>query len=382
MATYAQTVVQPAAPHPNPPALRARRRGLDELSEADVERWRALAAIAVEPNPFFEPEFVLAAAEHLGERGLSLLVVEDDSTWRACLPVQRTRIARLLAGLRVWSHLYCFLGTPLMSPHDTGASARALLELALAVEDRLVLEDLGDDGPVAGAVRRAMHELGLVTVSETAHQRALLERRPNDDYLDGLRGHRRRELNRLGRRLEAELGAALSICDRSRDAAALDRFIELERSGWKGHAQTAVGSSPGHARFFRDVCESFAAAGRLELLALSAGDRTVAMKCNLYSGEGGFCFKIAYDEQLARYSPGVQLERENVHVFHDHRGERWQDSCADPENTMINSLWPDRRPIRTSVLARRGAGAALSRHSLRLARAIRDTERTKSSTRS
>jgi hypothetical protein len=77
-----------------------------------------------------------------------------------------------------------------------------------------------------------------------------------------------------------------------------------------------------------------------------AGDRPAAFKCNLIAGDEVFCFKIAYDETLARFSPGVQLEQRMVDVFHDEMPSiGLLDSCADPDNDMINRLWPDRRPL-------------------------------------
>ena len=352
------------------------------MAAGDRERWRELAARAVEPNPFFEPLFALPAVERLGAGGTSLLVVEDDAGWRACLPVQDARIARMVSGLRTWRHLYCFLGTPLLDAEVAVPGARLLLGVVLDPGRQLMLESLGDGGPAAAALDEAAAELGLVTVFETGHERALLERRPAGGYLDGLRSHRRRELNRLGRRLETELGGALTVSDDSGSEAALDRFLELEGSGWKGRGATALASSPQHAEFFRDVCRGFHAQGRLQLLSLSAGERTVAMKCNLSAGDGAFCFKIAYDEALAQFSPGVQLERENIRVFHEDRSERWQDSCADPENTMINRLWPDRRRIRTVLFARRGALAAVSRQGIKVAQTIREIERKRPSQRS
>ncbi len=351
--------------------MRARRASLNELTAADRTRWGALASVAVEPNPFFEPAFALPASEQLSEPGVSLLVVEDDEGWRACLPVQRTRIARLVPGLRTWRHLYCFLGTPLLHPEGTDEAARRLLETALEAEGRLVLEGFADGGRASLALRRAAERLGLATLEETAHERAMLVRRPDGDYLATMRSHRRRELNRLGRRMAAELGGELSVSDHTADRSARERFLELERSGWKGRGATALGSSPEHAELFRRVCHSFAEDGRLQLLALAVDDRTVAMKCNLYAGEGGFCFKIAYDEELARFSPGVQLEREGIGRFHEDRDERWQDSCADPQNEMINRLWPDRRRICTTLLSRRGARATLSRQGIRASRALR-----------
>lgn len=336
-----------------------------------------MARRAVEPNPFFEPELALAAAEHLGVSETSLLVVEDSDRWHACLPVRSAQFRRFLPVRRSRSHPYCFLGTPLLDGETTYPAARALLELALSRPSRepLLLEDLAGDGPAAAAIRQAAEELGLVALRESRHERALLRRRADGGYLDGMHSHRRRELNRLGRRLAAELGGSVSITDEAEDERACDAFLALEASGWKGRGATALGSDPDHAAFFVRLCKAFRDEGRLELLCLRVGDRRVAMKCNLYAGEGGFCFKIAYDEELARFSPGVQLERENVRIFAEQRSELWQDSCADPENTMINRLWPDRRPVCTIMLARGGPRATALRHAIAFAQAVQDRER-------
>ena len=371
-----------------PPPLRrqlhTRQLPLCDIESDDIDRWESLARRAAEPNPFFEPAVVLAAAKYLGETQTSLLIVEDDDAWRACLPIRAVRLAGVTVALSTWNHLYCFLGTPLIDADGIDEAAKSLLEMALetAPSHLFFLESVTVGGPVANALTAAIRELGLNTVLENTHERALLERRVSCDYLDSMRSHRRRELNRLGRRLEAELGGQLSVTDEAGDEGALDAFLELERSGWKGRGETALGSSPAHTAFFHDVCHAFAAEGRLQLLALYAGKRRVAMKCNFSSGEGVFCFKIGYDEDLARFSPGVQLERENVRVFHEDRDERWQDSCADPQNGMINGLWPDRRRVATAVLARGGVRAAVSRRGFTAAEMIRTTKRRRSSARS
>lgn len=103
------------------------------------------------------------------------------------------------------------------------------------------------------------------------------------------------------------------------------------------------------------------------------------MKCNLIAGDGAFCFKIAYDEELAAFSPGGQLERENITVFHEQRDQGWQDSCADPDNAMINRLWPDRRRLSNLIVARRGLRASVARRGLLTAERIRSRDRGTSS---
>jgi CelD/BcsL family acetyltransferase involved in cellulose biosynthesis len=338
---------------------------LDRIDARDVDRWRDLAARACEPNPFFEADFILPGVATLS-RGVSLAVAERDGRWLACLPVRR-----LPRGvLRTWCSAYCFLGTPLVDAGDPEEALAALLDARF-----LVLERQRAEGPVAEALQAALRRRRMVTVYEQAYERAALERREAPDYLDAMRSHHRREFKRQHRRLAEHLGAELEVRDCSADDSAPERFIALERSGWKGRGGTALGSDVAHADFFREVCARFRAAGRLQMLETVAGDRTVAMKCNLAAGDAIFCFKIAHDEELGRFSPGVQLEIAHVTRFHEDREERFADSCADPDNAMINRLWPDRRRIVTLAVSRPGPQAALSRHGVRTYRSLRSRER-------
>ena len=162
---------------------------------------------------------------------------------------------------------------------------------------------------------------------------------------------------------------ALSVTDG--EPAAVEAFLALEASGWKGEAGTAMRSAA-HAEFFRETCAGFAAAGRLQLVALTGGDRSLAMQCNLRAGDGVFCFKLGVDEEFARYSPGVQLQVDNVHLFHGDETLQWADSCADPSNQMINRLWPDRRHLVSVMVPGAGALGRAGRLQARAAVAIRN----------
>ena len=339
--------------------MRAHLRPLDELTEYDLTAWRELAAAAVEPNPFFEADFVLAAWKHLGRNGVGLLVAEDAGGWAACLPVHRPRRWRRLpiAALAAWRHPYCFLGTPLVAADRTDAAVAALVEGGLQERrvNALTLDWLGDGGPVAASLERLLGERGIPTVRYERFERASLQRRPEPTYLDDtLRGHRRRELQRMRRALARDVGDPVTVTDRPEDPQAFEDFLRLEASGWKGEQGTALASREDHARFFRAVCTAFAGKDRLQLLELTAGGRPVALKCNLLATGTVFCFKIAYDAQYARYSPGLQLERETVDLFHGRTNLDSMDSCANPNNQMINRLWPDRRPITTIVVPSSG----------------------------
>jgi CelD/BcsL family acetyltransferase involved in cellulose biosynthesis len=334
--------------------VRASILELDQLSDGDVEPWRALAAEAVEPNPFFEPEYVLPAAELIGGRRVGLLVAREADHWAACLPVHRPRRWHRmpLRGVATWEHRYCFLGTPLVHTERVESASAALL--SALVEQRGAsfagLDALADEGPVREAVRAAIEGRGAEEVPINRHQRATLRRPGAGEGAPAVKGKHRRELERKRRRLEEELGAELGTVDLAQDAAAVEDFLALEASGWKGRSGTALASMHGDAEFFRAICSSYRELGRLHLLSLQADGKRVAMACNLRAGDGVFCLKIAFDERWRRYSPGALLVLDHLSWFGRGSDAAWMDSCVQPDNELVNRLWPDRRGIATVAI--------------------------------
>jgi hypothetical protein len=123
-----------------------------------------------------------------------------------------------------------------------------------------------------------------------------------------------------------------------------DRFLALEASGWKGESRSALASSPQTAALFREALAGGAARGKLLRLSLTLDGRPIAMLTSFLSAPGAFGFKIAFDEEFSRYSPGVLLQRENLRIL-ERDDIAWSDSCAGPDNKMISQLWPQRREI-------------------------------------
>jgi CelD/BcsL family acetyltransferase involved in cellulose biosynthesis len=158
----------------------------------------------------------------------------------------------------------------------------------------------------------------------------------------------RKNLRRQRRHLDTQLEGRLRRVDwgpqdMARPAAA-ELFLRLEQAGWKGRTGTAMACSPADAAFFRLVVERFGQAALLQLWFLEASGTPVAAQCNLVSGDTVFHFKIAYDEDLAHYSPGVLLELEMIEEFHEDRRLNHIDSCASP-GSMYESLYPDSRAL-------------------------------------
>jgi hypothetical protein len=68
------------------------------------------------------------------------------------------------------------------------------------------------------------------------------------------------------------------------------------------------------------------------------------MLINFLCPPGGFSFKTAFDEDYARFSPGVLLQQANLDLLDD-AGIAWVDSCAAPGHPMIDSVWRERRSL-------------------------------------
>jgi CelD/BcsL family acetyltransferase involved in cellulose biosynthesis len=354
---------------------------LSGLTETDRRAWRELADRAAEPNPFFEPGYLLPLAQSFGTAAeVRLLTVRDGDDWLACMPVNlRRRWHRIpIRTLGTWRghDFFGLLGTPLVRSDRVPETLESLLEALPRLESRatvVALEWLGDGGPVADAVAPILADQAPQAVTFESFERAILRRRPEPTYLEEtLSSKRRRELRRQWRKLGEMADDEPRAVELPPGDAAVAQFVALEAAGRKSKVGEPVAACPAQVAFFGEMCREFARCGRLQLLALKAGEETVAMQCNLRAGSTLFALKVAYDERWARFSPGILLEREAMMLFHDDPQLDLMDACAGPNNGTINRLWPDRRTLTTLALPTPGLKARALWPPLLAARALRN----------
>jgi hypothetical protein len=353
----------------------------DGMSSRDLGRWRELADEAVEPNPFFEPGYLLPLAQSFGPSGtMRLLVARDENSWHACVPVHLVRRWHQipLRALTTWrGHLFFgVLGTPLARSGRLTQALTALLTGLVTLDPSVsagVLEWLAADGAMARGMAEAGAAAGLQPLRFERFERAELRRRPDFTYLEEtLSPKHRRELRRQWRKLGEAAGEEPEIVDLAGNGESAAEFVTLEAAGKKSGTGEPIASDPAQVAFFQAMCEGFAESGRVRMLTLKAGGETVAMQCSLRAQSTLFLLKIAYDERWARFSPGILLEEAEMRRFHDDPDLITIDSCADANNAMINRLWPDRRTLETLVLPAPGLKGRAVRPMLGVARNLRD----------
>jgi hypothetical protein len=184
----------------------------------------------------------------------------------------------------------------------------------------------------------------------------------------------RRQRNRLADHGEVRFTSARTAPDVAR---ALDAFLALEASGWKGRQGTALANHDGDATFIRRACAALAAQDKCEIVTLSAGDTPVASGIVLRHRDRAFFFKIAVDENFAKLSPGVQLTMELTRSLCADEGVTLADSTAAPGHPMIGPLWRGRMRTGDVIVpvSRRSPVFALVVAALQMRHALRNAFR-------
>jgi len=331
------TLVQPAA-----------------LDSALVTAWRDLARHASEPNCFLHPWFLLPSLTHLRDGAdIRIAIVIAGRHMIALMPVYiATNYGRMPAAhVETWVHGQSFLGTPLIrAGHETEAAA-ALIGLFDGhdwARGFVHITHIAEHGPVHRGFVSAAAARGRPCDTVNHRSRALLESTLDADaYLEqAIRGKKRKELRRLANRL-AELGRVETRAFGPGDDAAAwaADFLALESAGWKGSEGEALANQAATRAFFHDVVTGAADARMLDMLRIDLDGRAIAMLVNFATPPGSFSYKIAYDEEFSRFSPGVLIELDNIARVLGSDTIRWMDSCAAEGHPMIDHLWTERRSI-------------------------------------
>lgn len=280
-----------------------------------MSAWSALADTAIEPNPFFRPDFLLPYLKHMDNRQVAICAVRDsrDGAFMALAPVARRRLGLLAPSATVHAGEYGPLGTPLIARSADSDTLALLLDTAVAHSGTglVALPYLRTDGPV----HDMLLEIGTTSTWQMTREaislRAGHATGPTGQEQYGLLGTRRRkeiarQLRRLSETGDTEfqsLSALNDVC------AAFETFLALEARGWKGRRGTALACDPERLAFARTFIHEMARTGRVRIDQLVLEAKPVAMMIMLRDGHRVWSWKITYDEQLSRFSPGAQITR-------------------------------------------------------------------------
>jgi hypothetical protein len=364
-------------------------RGLKPLASVSRAGWNNLAGRAIEPNGYHLADWELAVdAFATGRTGASAL-----ASWNTSPSISAPALNGLVPVISFWrtyriplpvlvsADPYGTLGTPLLDRDAPLETAGSLLKQAREAGARaLLLRDVALDGKSLAALTTALARDDLRPRLINASARACLDATQDADMLlqRALGSKKLKELRRQRRRL-ADHGPVAFAVARTPDevSRALEIFLTLEASGWKGHRGTALLQRAGDSRFIRVAAPMLAKTGACEIVSLHAGATPVAAAIVVRHQDRAFYFKIGIDEAFAKFSPGVQLTLDLTRHLCADPFIATADSTADAGHTMIEPIWRGRLRIGDVLLPlyRRDPTVTIAHAALAARTRLRDAAR-------
>jgi CelD/BcsL family acetyltransferase involved in cellulose biosynthesis len=341
--------------------------------------WRKLAEAAIEPNPLYGPNILVAMERHLrGGRPIPVLAVRDQLRNGALVGLAPLEARGWTTGvpgraISLFTNPYISLSHPLIQ-RDGADSIFAEMLRVLEQEERgaLIFPYLAEKRAFAALLKDivARDERALARVD--GWSRPAVEPEPGasgEQYARiYMRRNRRSNNDRRMRRLTdigvVEFTDALASGAGGREAFA--HFLALESAGWKGAAETALISKASTRAFAQAAFSGEDDAPRVRIRSLTLDGRAIAMALDLESQGVAYAFKAAYDPVYARHAPAMALDARTAMSIGEGFDVERLDSLAQTEIAQAG-VWRQEEPIGRYVLAL----AAAPVHAENVARGLR-----------
>ncbi len=281
------------------------------------DEWDALAARGPVDLPFVGHAWLSAWLDAFAPGRPPLVLAARTAAGAAVgfapfLEERRRGVVRLLAPANDHSCRFEWV----LGPDVSGAAASIWAHLRDRCRwDALVLRDVPRDGPTSTLLEPLARADGHLTGRwESLRTPRIALAGPQGTAEARTSAKVRANLRRRAKRL-SELGAVGLLRVDGRGGAAevddaVDAFLRLEASGWKGENGTAIALDPALAGFYRRIAHEAAARGALAIRALLLDGRPVAVHLGIVHRGVYLLPKTAYDESLGNVSPGQLLQRE------------------------------------------------------------------------
>jgi CelD/BcsL family acetyltransferase involved in cellulose biosynthesis len=253
-----------------------------------------------------------------------------------------------------------YLATPVIDRTCLDETLDSMLD-ALAADPELpkiaALDAMSTDCRTMEALTRVLAARGSSPcILEQFRRPKLASNLDGKSYLEkALSSSSRKKLRQHRRRL-AEKGTLTTAVATEPGAVrrALEDFMQMEASGWKGRQGTALLCDAGNAAFMRKAIVRMAALGCASIHALYLDQCPVSMQIVVRAGSAAFTWKTAYDERFQDFSPGMLLLEDYTIAFLADKSIAYVDSCAHDDNGYM-SAWTERQPVADMWIdARRG----------------------------
>ncbi len=315
---------------------------------AFLKDWEELIPCCSTSNVFYEPYFLLTSLQNLQRNSkLRFLFIYRkssirDSADKLCgfIPLEAAQIEMYpRSGWKLITNSLSFSCDPLLRAGYENEVMFSFFKWGKAADCSMIeLPCVSAEGVFQSAFQHALHELSISPFIVKTSHRACLKR----DFAESRERNIRGDINRKRRRLAEQGHLEFRVLSSTHQLGEWqENFLSIEEQGWKGANGTALNQNPGQRTVFRTVTRQAFARNQLQLMSLFLDGKPIAMKCNLLSGKKGYAWKITFDEEFARFSPGLLLEYDFMDYFQNQTELNEIDSCAAPGHPLFSRIWPD-----------------------------------------
>jgi len=300
------------------------QRGGQELVEQIAGEWRRLCDESGDEEVFYRPEWAQAYLQAFepkaeviviscwaGERLRGILPLVRRQTFVSGFPVAALTIPANVHSLR--ASLTICPGAGQSALHALWQATKNLPRWDL-IDVANVVEGNGLDRIVALAAADGYRTTRKRT-SQTLYLRidasagSTSDKSAQPPWLAGTRPKFRSHLRRAKRQLEEQGTLELKHYSAA-DPEALQKFYDLEASGWKGTEGTAIRCDARTQQFYDSVAQAAARDGYLSLDFLELNGKPIAGHFGFNLRGRYFLAKAGYDEAFRRHGPGQLLVNE------------------------------------------------------------------------
>ncbi|MGA8169761.1 MAG: GNAT family N-acetyltransferase [Methylocystis sp.] len=341
---------------------------VEQLDE-NYDLWRDLAMRALEPNAFLEPGFALSLSRHSPARSRPRFV----GVWREG---ENGQEARRLVGLfpltprnswlggglaSLWLDKQAALATPLLDRDQAADVVERFFDWLAKTDSAagVIFPRLVMDGPTHRAILAAARRSGRSVEIVEHFERAMLARGsdPRELWTRGAGKKALKDLHRRQRRLAEQGAVEFSMVSSPNEVrVALEQFLALEASGWKGKSGALL-AHPALSAFARGATRLLAREDKCRVARLTLAGRPLAMGVVIEGRGRAYFWKIAFDEEFRAQAPGIHLLHELTREMAARADIDMTDSCAIADHPMIDRFWPDRVAICDLAVQSRAGGS-------------------------
>lgn len=347
-----------------------------EMCSTDFQReWKQLEQESLSGNAFLSPEFVLSMADVRPAHNQPIILACRNQRQNRLIGLgvfDQVKATRALP-LPHWISIHCphsFRSGLLVAENSRTEFYQLLTNFLTQKQDELLgieFRNLRLKSQWAQELRdyAAEHRGSFRLLPESESPAVDLQLLPEEGLSALWSSSRRKSIRKNQNRLSKYGPIQFRLVEkRTEFEAALNHFLRLEEASWKGSLGTALQSSQNDLKFIRQLIQQAKRSDYLVISQLLTGEDVVATALNFRSGRELFAFKIAWNDQFEKCSPGILHEVALVdHIISRKLPFDRIDSCSSA-GSYLEKLWPDRVAIGSGMLSMstlaRGTGKVIS----------------------